>query len=155
MFTRVCHWREFWSKWIQSTLSNQTSTLILFSHLYLRLPSDFFCSGFPTKMLLTEELFVSMRVETTMIADEYTLPRQVLIQGKWTTARSLWETEKNIFSAEAEIGNPDEIWRGLHIRKAGFLIRTRLDVVMSHLTPFHILAKYISKIEVIITLPTP
>jgi hypothetical protein len=45
-----------WARWIQYKISNYISlrtSLILFSHLYLGLPSDLFPSGFPIKVCMT------------------------------------------------------------------------------------------------------
>jgi hypothetical protein len=52
VFTRAPHWSLFWTNWIHYTPLQPifpSSTLILFSHLHLNLPSSLFPSVFPTK----------------------------------------------------------------------------------------------------------
>jgi hypothetical protein len=53
-FTKVNHWSLSWARWIQSIpshLISLKSILIFTSHLWLGLPSGFYPSGFPTKIL--------------------------------------------------------------------------------------------------------
>ena len=54
VFTTSRHLPLSWPKWIQFTVSNLIyfrSILIIFSHLNIGLPSHFFSSSFPTKIL--------------------------------------------------------------------------------------------------------
>jgi len=69
VFTRAHHWFLSWARCIQSTSSHPislTSILLLFSHLRLGFPSDFFHSDFPAKILLR---FSSLKVRKFFIME--------------------------------------------------------------------------------------
>jgi len=71
MLTTACHWSLSWVTWIQFTSlhpSSLRSTFILFSHLYLHLPSGFSPSGFQTKMLNSFQC-LKMNKDTTNMID--------------------------------------------------------------------------------------
>jgi hypothetical protein len=86
------NWTPSWTRWIQTTSSQPISyILILASHLYLRLLSALFPSGFPTKILFTF-FFIPVRSAWPV----WVYPCKQIVQRNRLTSKNVdWKTLKS------------------------------------------------------------
>jgi hypothetical protein len=90
VLTRTHYWFKFWARWIQSIPPHSISLrsiLILSSHLHLYLPSGFFTSGLPIKILYA---FLSSSVFATCLTHLVLLGLIVLLCFNTPSFKMAW-----------------------------------------------------------------